>query len=188
MSGRGEGGNSGRVAAAWAAAEAMGVMGEVSGSVGWDDPAARSLHPPGLTSLLAALFLSTSVETNGPPLGRRSENPELRLLPRSLSAAPESADRGGGGLFQVSDEDNSRDAGVGKGGSPMGELTKAPGAMRRFRPLPRRQSNRRGRPTSDLHDLGIGRSGRREIRHSGGWRWTSCTIRGTLCGDSVFDP
>jgi len=55
----------------------MGVMGKVSGSVGWEDPAARSLHPPGLTSLPAALFLSIPKKRMGLRRGGGREIPSL---------------------------------------------------------------------------------------------------------------
>ena len=47
-----------------------------------------------------------------------------RLRSLTLSAAPEPADRGGVGLFQVSGEGNWRGAGLGKGGNRRGELAR----------------------------------------------------------------
>ena len=97
------------------------------------DPAARSLHPPGLTSLPAALFLSTPWKrmnlrrTGGrkiPSFGRFRTRGAALLVP---------ACRDGGGLFQVSDDDNARSAGFGNGGNRRGELAKPPAAMRQFR-------------------------------------------------------
>src|SRR5271166_1099912 len=90
----------------------MGVMGKVSGSVGWDGPG-RALSSPARSHLAPGSPLPlNSMETNGPPPGGGGRKISSLGRFRTRGAAllvP--ACRDGGGLFQVSDDDNARSAG-----------------------------------------------------------------------------